>query len=78
MSIKSMVSAAAVMAAAVAPDAFAATIATATADLNIRSGPGPEYSVIGVIEDNDQATIIGCIDGSLWCQVSYNGREGWA
>ena len=33
--------------------------------LNIRSGPGPEYSVIGAIPDRGQATIIGCIQGSL-------------
>ena len=51
--------------------ASAATIATAMTPLNIRSGPGPEYSVIGAIPDRGQATIIGCIQGSLWCQVSY-------
>ena len=46
--------------------------------LNIRSGPGPQYSIVGAIPDRGQATIIGCIQGSLWCQVSYNGRQGWA
>ena len=65
-------------AAAVSIPASAATIATAMTPLNIRSGPGPEYSVIGAIPDRGQATIIGCIQGSLWCQVSYNGRQGWA
>lgn len=58
--------------------ASAATIATAMTPLNIRSGPGPEYSIIGAIPDRGQATIIGCIQGSLWCQVSYNGQQGWA
>ena len=24
------------------------------------------------------ASVIGCIQGSLWCQVSYNGKQGWA
>jgi hypothetical protein len=46
--------------------------------LNIRSGPGPQYSVIGAIPDRGQTTIIGCIQDSLWCQVSFNGRQGWA
>jgi uncharacterized protein YraI len=58
--------------------ASAETLATAMIPLNIRSGPGPQYSVIGAIPDRAQATIIGCIQGSLWCQVSYNGRQGWA
>jgi uncharacterized protein YraI len=58
--------------------ASAATLATATTSLNIRTGPGPEYPVIGAIPDRGQATVTGCIQGSLWCQVSYNGRQGWA
>lgn len=52
--------------------------ATATTDLNIRSGPGPEHSIVGVIGDSEQATIRGCMEGSQWCQVTYNGTEGWA
>lgn len=58
--------------------ASAATTAEATTALNIRSGPGPQYEVVGVIKDNDQAVIDGCIEGSLWCQVSYRGTTGWA
>jgi hypothetical protein len=46
--------------------------------LNIRSGPGPEYPVTGAIPTNGQAAILGCIEGSLWCQISYNGATGWA
>jgi uncharacterized protein YraI len=64
--------------AAVSLPASAATLATATTSLNIRTGPGPEYPVIGAIPDKGQATVTGCIQGSLWCQVSYNGRQGWA
>ncbi|WP_274423071.1 DUF1236 domain-containing protein [Chelativorans sp. YIM 93263] len=58
--------------------AAAQVTATATTDLNIRSGPGPEHSVIGVIGDSEQASIHGCLEGSQWCQVSYDGVEGWA
>jgi Protein of unknown function (DUF1236)/Bacterial SH3 domain len=46
--------------------------------LNIRSGPGPQYSVVGAIPEHDQIMILGCIRGSLWCEVSYRGRQGWA
>lgn len=58
--------------------ASAATIVIATAPLNIRSGPGPQYSVVGAIPDRGQATMLGCIQGSLWCQVSYGRQQGWA
>ena len=54
------------------------TLAVATTPLNIRSGPGPEYSVIGAIPANGQATVLGCIEGSQWCQITYNGAQGWA
>lgn len=64
--------------AALSQPASAATLAVATTPLNIRSGPGPEYPVIGAIPTNGQATILGCIDGSLWCQITYNGGQGWA
>ena len=58
--------------------ASAEILASATTPLNIRSGPGPQYSIIGAIPDRARATVTGCIQGSLWCQVSYNGRQGWA
>jgi uncharacterized protein YraI len=64
--------------AALSQPASAVTVASATTPLNIRSGPGPQYSVIGAIPDKGQATILGCIQGSLWCQVAYNGKQGWA
>ena len=65
-------------AAALSSPASAAIVASAITPLNIRSGPGPQYGVIGAIPTRGQATIIGCIHGSLWCQVSYNGKQGWA
>lgn len=58
--------------------ASAATVATAMTPLNIRSGPGPQYSIVGAIPNRAQATIVGCIQDSLWCQVSFNGQQGWA
>jgi len=58
--------------------ASAATLATATTSLNIRTGPGPQYPVIGAIPEKGSTTVTGCIQGSLWCQVTYNGKQGWA
>jgi uncharacterized protein YraI len=79
MTVRTLVSAAAIVAAGLVPTAaIAAATATATADLNIRSGPGPEYTVIGAVPMNTRATILGCIEDSLWCQVSYGGHRGWA
>jgi len=78
MQDKSTIFVAAIAAAALSAPAAAATLAAATTPLNIRSGPGPQYSVVGAIPTNGRATIIGCIQGSLWCQVSFNGRQGWA
>jgi uncharacterized protein YraI len=58
--------------------ASAATVASAVTPLNIRSGPGPQYNVIGAIPTNGRATVSGCIQGSQWCQISFNGTQGWA
>jgi uncharacterized protein YraI len=58
--------------------AFAQTQASATVDLNVRSGPGPQYEVIGVIGAGEQTTIEGCLDGSKWCTVTTANGQGWA
>jgi len=52
--------------------------ATATADLNIRSGPGPQYASVGFIASGQSAMIDGCLQGSKWCQVTFNGVTGWS
>lgn len=52
--------------------------ATAVTALNIRSGPGPQYPIIGYIPQNTPAGIVGCLANSLWCTVTYRGITGWA
>ena len=69
---------AAVASAAMLTAAQAQTIGTATTDLNLRSGPDPQFPVIGMIRENQRATVLGCIEGSRWCQVDVRGRTGWA
>jgi uncharacterized protein YraI len=79
MHIKRMICLAALMVfAAPVPSDATVVVASTVTPLNIRSGPGPQYDVIGVINPRDQAVIKGCIQGSLWCQVDYRGRQGWA
>jgi uncharacterized protein YraI len=55
-----------------------AASATATADLNIRSGPGPQYASIGFIATGDSAEVEGCLEASKWCRVTYEGIQGWS
>jgi uncharacterized protein YraI len=55
--------------------ASAATVA-ANADLNVHSGPGVQYPIIGVIPDGGSAFSSGCQPG--WCHVDYRGLRGWA
>lgn len=64
--------------AASAAPGLAQTMASATTDLNVRAGPGPQYEVIGFIGASQQATVNGCLEGSLWCEVSFEGGTGWA
>ncbi len=72
-----LVSTTAVLFGLLSSQASAQTSATATTELNIRSGPGPQYEILGAIKGNDEATVNGCLEGSKWCRVTYNGTEGW-
>lgn len=62
----------------VAATPMLAAQATATTDLNLRAGPGPEFEVIGVIAGMDQAEVEGCMADGAWCEVTYDGKTGWA
>jgi uncharacterized protein YraI len=63
---------------AVTSAASAAIVASAVIPLNVRSGPGPQYPVVGAIPANGKATVIGCIQDSMWCQVNIGGKQAWA
>ena len=50
--------------------------ATVTGDVNVRSGPGSEYTKLGVAKTGDKLTVTG-ITGTNWYQISYNGKTGY-
>src|SRR5579862_9492135 len=56
----------------------AASAAVSTTDLNMRSGPGPGYPVIGVIPANAPVAIGSCAANTDWCMVNAYGMSGWA
>jgi uncharacterized protein YraI len=56
--------------------AAAAMPATAQTELNVRSGPGTQYPVVGSIAAGE-AVDAGSCTGS-WCQVSFSGGSGYA
>ncbi len=58
--------------------ALAQQTVVASTDLNVRSGPGPNYPVVGVIGADQQASVEGCVQGSKWCRVAFAGGSGWA
>jgi uncharacterized protein YraI len=57
--------------------AFAQTAVTATTDLNVRAGPGPQYPVVGVLGASQSTTLNGCMQNSKWCSVAMQAGEGW-
>ena len=43
--------------------------------LNMRSGPGSNYGVIGTLRNNDKVEIIKDVDG--WYEIRFNGKVGY-
>jgi uncharacterized protein YraI len=53
-----------------------ALAATVTDNLNVRSGPGFGYSVIGWVRAGSDIRVLSC-DAS-WCRVAWNATTGYA
>lgn len=54
---------------AYAKEAFAAT------PVNVRTGPGPGYAVVDVLQRGERVEIDYC--RGTWCAVSRRGPDGW-
>jgi uncharacterized protein YraI len=52
-----------------------AQAATATSSVNVRSGPGTNYSVVDTLRAGEQVDIDRCTGG--WCYVEKSGPDGW-
>jgi uncharacterized protein YraI len=52
--------------------------AVTTGDLNIRSGPGTGYAVVGVIPAGHSVSVANCVAGGSWCAVDFAGTHGWS
>jgi uncharacterized protein YraI len=64
-------------AALIAGPALALT-AYAPGHLNVRSGPGFQYPVVGEMQPNVPSEISGCVADYSWCGVAAGGLTGWA
>ncbi|MBZ0289639.1 MAG: SH3 domain-containing protein [Anaerolineae bacterium] len=51
--------------------------ATANFRLNVRSGPGVVYTVIGQLKLGDSVDITGRGPNNSWVRINFNGQEGW-
>lgn len=51
--------------------------ATALNIVNVRSGPGRQYTVLGKARIGDALDITGRLANDTWLRVNFNGQEGW-
>jgi uncharacterized protein YraI len=59
--------------------AHAVTAYSPTGHLNVRSGPGFQYQVVGQVDANVAAQITGWLSDFSWCAVALpSGLTGWA
>ncbi len=70
MTQKLMLSTAAAVLISLSGAAFAQSSVTATTDLNVRAGPGPNYPVVGMLGVGQSAGLEGCLQDSKWCKVA--------
>jgi uncharacterized protein YraI len=76
MSFKSnLLKAAGIGAAGILLTAGAAFAATATASVNVRTGPGTSYGVVDTLAPGENVAIVGQSNG--WCRVDKPGPNGW-
>jgi uncharacterized protein YgiM (DUF1202 family) len=55
-------------------------VVQALEQVNVRSGPGTDYDLIGVLIANQQAVALGRSPGGTWIQIVYDGgvdNTGW-
>jgi uncharacterized protein YraI len=79
MQVKSLLAGAGALSAVLAlPNLALALDAVAVTELNMRAGPGSQYPIVATIETNGSVDILGCLPEAQWCQVHWQGNEGWS
>jgi uncharacterized protein YgiM (DUF1202 family) len=52
-------------------------VATAKIIINVHSGPGAAYPVIGKLKKGEKKAIIGKSQDSMWWQIQFDSQAGW-
>jgi uncharacterized protein YgiM (DUF1202 family) len=60
-----------------AVSSFAASTATTLSTAVLHAGPAARFPRVGVVERNQQATVITCSKSGRWCQIESDGKQGW-
>lgn len=60
---------------AITAEAFAVE-AVSTLSLNVRTGPGKEFSVIDTLYQGEVVNVTEC-QANGWCHIDHNGPNGW-
>ena len=60
-----------------ASPSHAQNIATTTASVNQRTGPGTGYAVVQVLPAGAQVSVSQCTAATGWCELVYRSRNGW-
>ncbi|HRV96802.1 MAG TPA: SH3 domain-containing protein [Anaerolineae bacterium] len=50
---------------------------TSPGSVNIRSGPGPDYPIIGTLNPDTELPIVGRNANGTWWQIDITGATGW-
>ena len=67
----------AVLACMAAPWTAHAAEGLATAEVNMRAGPGTNYPVVTTIARAAAVEIHACLAATDWCDVAWSGSRGW-
>ncbi|MFZ2099148.1 MAG: peptidase inhibitor family I36 protein [Oricola sp.] len=62
--------------AASATSAFGAE-AAATAQVNVRSGPGTSFAVVDQLYAGEVVDVVECNAPNTWCRIYHEGPDGW-
>jgi len=57
--------------------AMAQETAYTTSNVTLEAGPAPDYPAVGSFGAGTPVTLYGCLDGYVWCDVSYQDARGW-